>query len=320
MRMLYLSHGSLHTGGYAHEKELCAAVQTHGCRVFREVRFTQNFKGPFAWLRLGVKAFREARQEELMVTVARLAWPVWLAIRRNPAQKMLLVLHNYDPADGKPRLYYRLLDGFLTHVARKHPERVRVVCVAPHWQHLFREQFGVDAFVFPNVFPDEPYQGIRASAEKNPKLIHLGQWSSKADLNQYRQLLPELQRRGYTCFFSSPVAVDDDTFPVHHFALKTDYLKMVASAAASIILNKVQEGWSRVAHESFLLGTPVVCLPGGGLESLVATGGGTVVKHWSEVAAVLQHPEQMHINYAALHAFHSSGAEQYVQPILKWLH
>lgn len=317
--MLYLSHGSLHTGGYAHEKELCAAIQMHGFNTFREVRFTPNFKGPFAWLRLGLKAFREAKQEELTVTVARLAWPVWRAIRRNPAQKMLLVLHNYDPQDGKPQAYYWLLNRFLGHVARKHQERVRVVCVAPYWQHLFREKFGIEAFIFPNIFPDEPYQSIRASAEKNPKLIHLGQWSAKADLNQYRQLLPELQRLGYTCFFSSPEAVDNDTFPVHHFALKTDYLKMVASSAASIILNKVQEGWSRVAHESFLLGTPVVCLPGGGLEELVVLGGGLKVRHWNEVPNKLQHPEQMHINYTALKAFHSSNAEQYVHPILRWL-
>lgn len=319
MRMLYLSHGSLHTGGYAHEKELCAAIHPHGSSGLREVRFTQNFKGPFAWLRLGLKAFREAKQEELIVTVARLAWPVWLAIRRNPKQKMLLVLHNYDPADGKPKLFYWLLNRFLTKVARKHPERVRVVCVAKHWQNLFQEQFGIEAFLFPNLFPDEPYRGIRASAAKNPKLIHLGQWSAKADLNQYRQLLPELQRRGYTCFFSSPEAVEDDTFPVHHFAMKSDYLKMVASSVASIILNKVQEGWSRVAHESFLVGTPVVCLPGGGLESLVVAGGGNVIQHWSEIPDLLQHPKQMHAHPEALKAYHTSCAGQYVQPILQWL-
>ncbi|MEY3982790.1 MAG: hypothetical protein RL160_347 [Bacteroidota bacterium] len=317
--MLYLSHGSLHTGGYAHEKEFCAAIQKHGFNTFREVRFTQNFKGPFAWLQLGLKTFRAAKQEELVVTVARLAWPVWWAIKRNPKQKMLLVLHNYDPKDGKPHVYYWLLNRFLGLVARKHQERVRVVCVAAHWQHLFREKFGIEAFHFPNFFPDEPYQSIRASAEKDPKLIHLGQWSAKADLNQYEQLLSELQRLGYTCFFSSPEAVDDDTFPVHHFALKTDYLKMVASSAASIILNKVQEGWSRVAHESFLLGTPVVCLKGGGLEELVAIGGGRLVRHWNEVPNLLQHPEQMQTNPEALNIFHSSCTERYMQPMLKWL-
>jgi hypothetical protein len=317
--MLYLSHGSLHTGGYAHEKELCAAIQRHGYTAFREVRFTQNFKGPFAWLRLGLKAFRAAKQEELIVTVARLAWPVWWAIKRNPKQKMLLVLHNYDPQDGKPNLYYRMLDRFLLKIASAYPDRVGVVCVAACWKRLFLKRFGVEAFLYPNLFPSEPYQRIRGGATKHEKLIHLGQWSAKANLILYRKLIPMLSLRGYTCFFSSPEAVEQKEFPVRYFLRKEDYLAALAESAASIILNRVREGWSRVAHESFLVGTPVVCLPGGGLEELTRLAGGRVAHSVEDIIGILEHQETLSVNPESLENFHEVHAAEFVQPILQWL-
>jgi hypothetical protein len=319
MRLLCLSHGLRHTGGYAHEQNLFEALKAQLPAESREIRFSENFKGPLAWLRLGWMAFREAKKADTVITVARLAWPVWLAIRSNPDKKMLLVLHNYDPNDGKPKLFYRMLDRFLLKIARNHLERVRVVCVASYWQRLFQEGFGVASFLYPNLFPSEPYQRLRSEVKKNPWLIHLGLWSAKADLALYRRLIHGLEKQGYTCFFSSPEAVEQHEFPVRHFARKEDYLEAVAESAASIILNRVIEGWSRLAHESFLLGTPVVCLPGGGLEDLTKLGGGAVVNSPEEVCSILQTPEMLSAIPESLEPFHTRHTMQYVNPIIQWL-
>ncbi len=319
MRLLYLSHGSRHTGGYAHEQYLFEALKAQLPAESREIRFTKHFKGPLAWLRLGWMAFREAKKADRVITVARLAWPVWLAIRSNPDKQMLLVLHNYDPNDGKPKLFYRLLDRFLLKIASAYPERVHVVCVAACWKKLFRKRFGVEAFLYPNLFPSEPYQRLRREVNKNAKLIHLGQWSAKANQILYRKMIPLLAQRGYTCFFSSPEAVEQKEFPVRHFLRKEDYLAALAESAASIILNRVREGWSRVAHESFLLGTPVVCLPGGGLEELTRLAGGRVGHGAEEIIGILDHPETLSANPESLASFHADHAAEYVQPLVQWL-
>jgi len=319
MRLLYLSHGSLHTGGYAHERNMYEAIRKQDSKQSREVRFSRHFRGPLAWMRLAVMASREAKKADAVITVARLAWPVWWAIRRNPNKKMLLVLHNYDPHDGKPKLFYRLLNCFLWKIASAYPERVRVVCVAACWKSLFLKRFRIEAFLYPNFFPSEPYQRLRREARKNEKLIHLGQWSAKANLILYRKLIPMLAQRGYTCFFSSPEAVEQKEFPVRHFLQKEDYLAALAESVASIILNRVREGWSRVAHESFLLGTPVVCLPGGGLEELTRLAGGRVAQSVEEIIGILEHPETLSANPVSLDAFHEDHEAEFVQPILKWL-
>jgi glycosyltransferase involved in cell wall biosynthesis len=62
----------------------------------------------------------------------------------------------------------------------------------------------------------------------------------------------------------------------------------MAGSVVTIILNKINEGWNRVAHESVLLGTPVIASPGGGLEELVRLAGGVVSDHPDEIAHKLQ--------------------------------
>jgi hypothetical protein len=319
MRLIYLSHGKPGTGGNVHEQQLfqalCAGLGS-GCD---EKRFSENYRGPFRWLQLALKAYREARSADRVLTVARLAWPVWLAIRSNPNKKLLLVLHNYDTNDGKPKLFYWLLDRFLLKIASAYPDRVRVVCVAACWKKLFLKRFGVEAFLYPNLFPSEPFQRLRREVKKNAKLIHLGQWSAKANLILYRKLIPMLAQRGYTCFFSSPEAVEQKEFPMRHFLRKEDYLAALAESATSIILNRVREGWSRVAHESFLLGTPVVCLPGGGLEELTRLAGGRVGHSAEEIIGILEKPETLSAHPESLTLFHADHAVEYAHHLVQWL-
>lgn len=319
MRLIYLSHGKPGTGGNVHEQQLFRALCAGLSSCCDEKRFSKNYRGPFRWLQLALKAYREARSADRVLTVARLAWPVWLAIRRNPNKKLLLVLHNYDPNDGKPKLFYRLLDRFLLKIASAYPDRVRVVCVAKHWQELFRKCFGIEAFFYPNLFPSEPYQRIRREAKKSAKLIHLGQWSAKANLILYRKLIPMLAQRGYACFFSSPEAVEQKEFPVRHFLRKEDFLAALADSTASIILNRVREGWSRVAHESFLLGTPVICLPGDGLEELTRLAGGKVGHSAEEIIGILENPQTLSANPESLAPFHAEHAAEYAHPLVQWL-
>ena len=78
------------------------------------------------------------------------------------------------------------------------------------------------------------------------------------------------------CFFSSNEPVFSPNLPVSVFQNRGDYLKQVAGSAATIIINRIHEGWNRVAHESILLGTPVVASNGGGLEELVVLSGGVI--------------------------------------------
>jgi hypothetical protein len=319
MRLLYLSHGAEETGGYFHEKQFSQSLANSLGADLDEVRYRRHFSGLWQWGRLAVKAWRDARSADTIVTVARLSWPVWWRIRFGKA-RLLLVLHNFDPQDGKPALYHRLLRLFLQRVARRHPERVAIVVVGRYWQEYFQRVFGVSAFLFPNFFPEEPYLRIRLAAVKEPKTIHLGQWSNKVDKAACAQLIGLLEPHGFACYFSSPVPVQSAGFPVRFFDTHEAYLQAMANGRATVILNRVAEGWSRVAHESVLCGTVLLARPLGGIAELMEHAGAVAVNDAEAVLSVLLANDlPLHAAPERLKGFDLDQTGTYLQPIVSWL-
>ena len=319
MRLLYLSHGAEETGGYFHEKQFSQSLANSLGASLDVVRYRRHFSGLWQWCRLAFQAWRDAGSADTIVTVARLAWPVWLRIRSGKA-RLLLVLHNFDPQDGKPALYHRLLRLFLQRVALRYPERVALVVVARYWQEYFQKAFGVTAFLFPNLFPEEPYARIRQAALKEPKTIHLGQWSDKVDKAAYAQLIGLLEPHGFACYFSSPHPVQAAGFPVRIFDTHEAYLQAMANARATVILNRVAEGWSRVAHESVLCGTVLLARPLGGIAELMEHAAAHAVPDADAVLSVLLANDlPMHASPERLKPFELDKAETYMQPIVSWL-
>lgn len=317
-KIQYISHGQCETGGYAHERffaESLSNAVNGSDDGFAEIRFRRNFKGPFRWLLLALNAFLAADRNAVIITVARLAWPVRFKQFLGTG-KTLLVLHNYDPADGKPRLYYRLLDAVLKYAA-KNPLNISVVAVASCWQKFFNGRFGVASVLFPNFFDAKSLEIIRFSAKKNPKLVHFGMYSDKTDRKKYLVLFHLLKDCGFVCYFSSPRPVFSPDLPVSVFENRGDYLKQVAGSGATVILNKINEGWNRVAHESILLGTPVIASPGGGLEELVRLSGGGVSENPEEIAGLLETglPKIVFDNTP----FEPAVREQYLNPVVKFI-
>ena len=317
-KIQYISHGECETGGYAHERFFAASLSeavTGSADGFAEIRFRRNFRGPFRWFVLALKAFLAADHNAVIITVSRLAWPVRLKQFLGRG-KMLLVLHNYDPCDGKPRLYYRLLDAFLKYAA-KNPLNICLVAVAPYWQRFFNSRFGVASVLFPNFFDAKSLEIIRFSARKNPKLVHFGMYSDKIDIKKYLVLFHLLKKNGFVCYFSSPRPVFFPDLPVSVFETRGEYLKQVAGSVATVILNKTDEGWNRVAHESVLMGTPVIAAPGGGLEELVLLSGGVITNTPEEVVTRLLSglPDIVFDNAP----FEPSNRNAYLKPIMPFI-
>ena len=320
MRLLYLSHGAEESGGYRHEKQLAQGISSAIGAELQEIRYRRHFRGFWEWLLLAFYAWRDAGKADTVISVARLAWPVWWRLRWRKGARFVLVLHNYDKTDGKPRLYYWILSAFLRKVSLRNPKRVLLVVDGGIWQDFFMQRFGLETGHYPNLFPDEPYKRIRDEAVKDAKLIHLGQWSAKADLPAYRLLIDALEPLGFRCYFSSPVRVEAHGFPLRYFETQQAYLESMAAARATVILNRVAEGWSRVAHESVLCGTVLIGKPLGGFAQLLELSGGIPVADAGEAARLLAAgnlPEQA--DPQRLQAFSLQEEQVYLQPILEWL-
>lgn len=313
MQITYLSHGQYESGGYHHESLLAKTLGE--CK---EIRFRKNYRGILGWIALFFRAFSNATGD-VVLTVSRLAWPVYLRNIFNK-KKIIVVLHNYDRTDNKPKLYYTLLDAFLR-FARKRKGKVAIVVVAQYWKDFFSKKFGLsdNIFVFPNFMDNAKLQFFKEVAGKKSDLIHLGQWSDKIDKKAYMNLIHGLKEKGFTCYFSDNTGAKIQDFPVSYFNSYEAYLKQMAMAKYTVILNSVNEGWNRVAHESFMVGTLVIANKKGGLTELVSIGNGFLVDGETEAQDIIVADTGHVINYEALKAYDISNSDINSIPIKSWL-
>ncbi len=284
----YISSGAYKTGGYAHEQICATAVAAELNYQYQELRWQTEYKGLPRWIVLWFKTFYHAGKTSVVLCTARLAWPVWLRTRLSGA-KMILVLHNYDASDGKPKVYYGLLKLFLRSAASR-SKRVHVLVISEYWKNYIKNiapnchNLGV----FPNLFEIEKLQFYRDISSKSKGLIHLGQWSEKIDKKSYLLLIYELNKIGYAPYFSSNVVKEVEGFPISYFNVHEGYLKQMARSQVTIIINQVNEGWPRLVHESFLVGTQVITLNSGGIEPLIEQGNGYKVSTLEQILEIVQ--------------------------------
>lgn len=321
MQIKYLSHGLHETGGYYHEKTLSAALADGllNCDLcYKDIRFRKNYKGIWGWIQLFFLAFKNAKAD-VVITVARLAWPVLLRNLFNQ-NKIVLVLHNYDPRDGKPSLYYVLLNKFLKKAA-KNPHKFTLVVVAEYWKNYFSKNFRFkdNIYIFPNLMETAKLQFYKDVVHKKSNLIHLGQWSEKVDKKAYLILIDALKKHNIAPYFSDYTGANTNDFPVSHFTTREAYLKQMALSKYTIIINKIEEGWNRVAHESFCVGTPVLGIGGGGLTEMIELGGGKIFENVDALLAYLSENNLPEINYPALQKLDVKEAAQYAIPVVNSL-
>jgi glycosyltransferase involved in cell wall biosynthesis len=282
----YISYGITKTGGYRHEYFLYKSILQYlgtehsSGKMFRKHKLFYNI---IAYFELLVWAFRRSNADINIVT-ARTGIS---AIIRNWFNKkdVWIVLHNYDPNDGKSSLlkwYYKLL--FILLKMAKH-NRFKIICVAPFFLNLFKNEIGIkNTFLFPNLFDISYYKEFQKS-EKN-KWVHLGQFSSKND-SKIPVLAKRLHEIGFYCFYSTlnpkeATSVNGE-YDILYFDSFDDYLNKMSLCICTLALTRINEGWPRLSHESILVGTPIIGYANGGLGDLLKESKSMVVNSVDEV-------------------------------------
>ena len=279
LKVKYISFGKYETGGYKHElffaQQLTQFLTTENEKyelIFE--RPNRFFENPIAYLKLfllGLKA-----NENYNIVVARVAV---FAILRNlfTKNKVYIVLHNFDEDDGKSiwlKWYYHMLFFLLKNLSIKN---VSIVTVAPFWVNYFKNKINnnIQVYLFPNFFDNTYYEKNRVLTlmpeQKSNSQIHLGQWSFKNHPDVF-EVAKQLKAKGYYCYFSTnfkDFAKKTNDYEVVYFEHFEDYLTQMAESEFTLALTAINEGWNRVAHESILVGTPVIAYAKAGLLDLV---------------------------------------------------
>lgn len=286
MNIHYISHGPHKSGGFQHESRLMETCikyyQTTQEVVAKTFRQEKLFETWIDYLYLLAWSFFKSNGD-INITTARTALPAIWRNRFNKKQ-VWIVLHNYDDKDGKSalmKLYFKILFKVL---AKNKNSRIKLIVVAPYWENYFKTEKKIPfVYWFPNLFETAIYK--EAGNQKKNKWIHLGQYSVKNDPAIF-DLAGRLNKAGYHCYFSTlderQHFIDRAAYDIVKFDTFNDYLDRMARCECTLALSRVKEGWNRVAHESLLLGTPVLGFKSGGLGDLLKESNSIIVNSVDE--------------------------------------
>jgi glycosyltransferase involved in cell wall biosynthesis len=285
--------------------------------MFNEYRVSSNIKGIFGFLSLWRYAFKHAKGN-INLTVQRMVFPVLLAGILNGG-KTIVVLHHYDKKEQNSWLYH-LNIKLLIYLLKLDMDKLKVVVVADYWKEWLLNKGVKEAsiYVVPNLFDNEAYESLKHSIVKKEQ-IYLGQFGAKQHPLVF-EIAKDLKLAGYYCFFTTPFIEGiqlASTFEVKHLTFEA-YLKELASSLYAVCLTSFNEGWNRTAHESLMLGTPVVGNDAGGLGQLLKESHQPIVSTKDEVIALILQKQNIHIPDAFLKQYHISQILYYARPLVAY--
>lgn len=314
----YISYGKYETGGYKHElffaEQLQQFLNQKGEHVSLEIdRKNRFYTNPFAYLKLFLLGL--TAKAKYNIVVARVAL---FAVLRNAftQNKVYIVLHNFDEYDGKSfwlNLYYETLFFVLKNTKN---DNISIVTVAPFWVKYFKEKIknNINIFHFPNFFDGEFYSDFIAVNKK--KQIHLGQWSFKNHADVF-EIAKQLTEQGYYCYFSTnfkDFATKTSNYEVVYFDQFKNYLTQMALSEFTLAITGINEGWNRVAHESILVGTPVIAYAKAGLLNLVNESKSIAASNMEEVLQGIEN-KNVQANFNLLAHYDIKNAADYLNKI-----
>lgn len=285
--------------------------------TFNEYRASSNFKGLSGFLKLWRYAFKHANGN-INLTVQRMILPVLLAGILN-GRKTIVVLHHYDKREQNSWLYH-LNIKLLIYLLKLNLDKLKVVVVANYWKEWLIDK-GInesDIYVVPNLFDTEVYERVRHSIVKQNQ-IYLGQFGAKQHPLIF-EIAKDLQAAGYHCFFTTPFTEGIQVaanYEVKHLSFEA-YLKELAASLYTVCLTSFNEGWNRTAHESLMLGTPVIGNNAGGLRQLLVEAHQPVVSTKEEVVTLILQKQNIHIPDAFLKQYHINQISYYAKPLVAY--
>lgn len=319
-RIQLLSQGTIETGGYRHEQKFASLLRQYltgdnKIAELSESRFNGHVFSLWGYLKLW-KWFYKHATGNINIVPLRGAIPA-IVKSTFTRSKTIVVLHSeVQPYSSfLLKVVYKLLLMYLSVFKPKH---TAIVTIARFWKRTF-EQKGVSSHlihIIPNVF--DPAYFARFITPVKQKQIHLGLAEPKTDQAIY-ELAKRLSAKGFFCYFSTLDALKQKKradYEVVYFAGYEKYLTMMAQSEFTVQFPAVNEGWSRIAHESILVGTKVIGLAKGGLTELLAESGSIVVKDIDGFEKAILEAEHAGDSLQFIDRYSESNAESWFTSVL----
>jgi hypothetical protein len=322
--VVYLSQGAYKTGGYLHESFLFEALSKQLGLNYQvrssAARLEKRFEGLFGYLKLFLWYAKHAKAN---LTIVPLRGAIATAlVNQSKYHYTLVVLHSeVQPYSSLLLKWYFLLFTLLKKFGQL--KRCKLVVIHPYWKTIFEKKgiAGKDILIFPNYFDTAYYRQFKVHDKK--KQVHLGMPDQKLDGGIFK-LAQKLNQAGYYCYFSSSTKdmklPASDYYHIAYFESKEAYLKEMACSICTIQMPAIAEGWSRVAHESILVGTPVIGCDKGGLGQLLKESRSTIVNNFEQAFQTITQGKFTIPDDTFVHAYDASKAPLGVKQIIETLY
>ncbi len=108
-----------------------------------------------------------------------------------------------------------------------------------------------------------------------------------------------LKHEDYTLLMTGPFNPEVDIPVKRLFLDRHDYLCLLKASTVVVSMPVIEEGWSRVAHESMLCGTPVIGSGTGGMKELLDGGRQMICNDFHNLSAVTKGVIEQREKYAS---------------------
>ncbi|MHA1284906.1 MAG: glycosyltransferase [Promethearchaeota archaeon] len=264
MIRIYFSNSSF-SGGNIYNYEVYKTLKTH-FKYCKKIYCHTNYNKIGETYINGIYSIFKERSDQGDIDIFDYTKSVWSSFRNKASR--IIIFHHFDRyVANKPFKYKIYFNRFL-----KSARSATVVTVSEFWKNFLEENGIKNIKIIYNSFDISKYIPTLSRIEFLKKfklpdkpIIYLGKNSKKKTKKAY-ELIKSLEKNnliittGKVKEFEGPICLDLNF---------KDYVNLLCHSSVTVLLPDFLEGWSRIAHESILCGTPVIGNGSGGMRELL---------------------------------------------------
>lgn len=294
MQIVWVKIASRRYGGVIYEEQAQKILASNFSLEIKEVDSRYFKKGYLRAPEILLNLLSLGGRKDLWIRDSKTA--IVAPFDRTKGQKIAIIHHiDFSQSQGLGRAIDWFMEKSLYYSLRKVNA---IITVSEYWKKYFIEKGYQNVYKIYNSFDLAEFNisdaqvadfKKRYQLEGSP-IIYLGNCQAAKGVPESYEVLKELNVRLVT---SGEPMVKIDAINLN--LDRQDYLCLLKASSLSVLMSKIREGWCRTAHESMLLGTPVVGSGLGGMRELLEGGKQIVCPEFSilkeNVLYVLNNPD-----------------------------
>lgn len=253
------------TGGNIYNRMVFDVLKNKGFDIVEKKAYTPYHGKGFTYLNaLVTYLLKTSRVHELdIMDYSAAAW----CSPRHRAKRVIILFH-FDLEETRKKKKHRFFfNRFL-----KNARDARIIVIAPYWKNylLSRGLSNIEViYCAYDVDKYKPYISkqdfLKKFALADKPIIYLGKNSKPKTFDAYQIVKP--LENDYLIITTGPVK--EFNGPVHLDLDFNAYSSLLHFCTLTLLLPRFSEGWSRIAHESLICGSPVIGNGKGGMRELL---------------------------------------------------